>query len=113
MPKSPTFTQDLLAAFPEREAELRPLIDRAARYGRDCGCPMGAAFLIVSLALAVAYVASAPAAGFGSMLARVVVAVLFVFVASVVGKLLGIAVARFRLARLTRELTQRFAQNER
>ena len=109
MRRTPAFPEGLVAAFPEREAELRPLLDRAARYRRDCGCPVGAAFLVASLAVAVAFVARAPAGGIGALLTQVVVALLFVFVAGVVGKLLGIAVARIRLALLCRSLAKRFA----
>jgi hypothetical protein len=109
MRRTVAFTEHLMAAFPEREVEQRPFVDRAARYSRDCGCQMGAAFLVVSLIVAIAWVAFAPAASYGALLTQVFMALLFVFVASIAGKLLGIAIARIRLALLCRYLAKRFA----
>jgi hypothetical protein len=71
-----------------------------ARLGNECGCAMGGAFLIAASLLVAAY-----ATFFGEIDVRLVVlGVVFVFVASMLGKLTGILIAIARLAVIRRRL---------
>jgi hypothetical protein len=99
----------ILAAFPDREEELRPFIERAARYRHDCGCHMGGLFLISSIAIATAYIALSTRSGPIEFGQQVLAGALFVVLATAVGKTVGIALARIRLALLHRELTRRYS----
>ena len=71
-----------------------------ARLGNECGCAMGGAFLIAASLLFAAY-----AVLFGELGVRLVVlGVVFVFVASMLGKLTGILIAVARLVVIRRRL---------
>jgi hypothetical protein len=76
-----------------------------ARLGNECGCAMGGAFLIAASLLVAVY-----AVVFGELGVRLVVlGVVFVFVASMLGKLTGILIAVARLAVIGRRLGGRVA----
>jgi hypothetical protein len=71
-----------------------------ARLGNECGCAMGGSFLIAASLLSAAY-----AVFFGELGVRLVVlAVGFVLVTSMLGKLTGILIAVARLAVIRRRL---------
>lgn len=79
---------------------------RIARLGNECGCAMGGAFLIAASLLFAGY-----AVVFGELGVRLVVfGVVFVFVASMLGKLIGILIAIARLGVIRRGLAGRVAR---
>ena len=94
----------LWRSLPEERPRLRPYVERAEAYRKDCGCSMGAAFLVGALGLLI--LDGVLFAGFtrGSVLAVALRGAALVFGASVIGKLTGLGIARFRLARLDRHL---------
>jgi hypothetical protein len=76
-----------------RKAEIRSLL---ATLADECGCEMGGIFFTTATIAAVAYfvMAGPPSAASGLL------GIGFVFGASVLGKLVGLTVARVRLGRL-------------
>jgi hypothetical protein len=84
------------------DADPRKATTRAdiARLGNECGCAVGGVFLIVASLLVGAYAMLVGA--FGARL--VVPAIVFVFVASMLGKLTGVLIAVARLNLIRRRL---------
>ena len=93
----------LLHSFPEERENLRPYVDRAKAYSNECGCTMGGAFSVAALALVIVHFLLNGLFK-GSVLSEIVWGTTFVFGASIVGKTLGITIARIRLALLYRQL---------
>jgi hypothetical protein len=83
-----------------RKADFRRLI---AALADECGCTMGGIFLVAATILAIAYFIIAGGLTIGSALLAIAV----VFVASLVGKAIGLGLARIRLLRLRRVLSAR------
>lgn len=88
-----------------RRAELR---SRIATLGRECGCTMGGVFFAVAAMLTIAYFLATGLPSVGSGL----LAIGFVFAASLLGKLVGLGVARIRLLALRHALTSRLSSLE-
>lgn len=88
-----------------RRAESRA---RIATLAGECGCTLGGVFLAVAFLLAVAYF------GAGGRLAPgpVLLALGLVLAATLLGKLVGLGVARLRLLALRRSLLRRLASPE-
>lgn len=99
----PTFEQ-LSRSFPEERESLRRYLERAKAYGNECGCSMGAAWLVGSLGLLIVYGVFFHGFGKGHLMAGAFWGTAFVFAASLAGKLTGIGLARIRLALLLRHL---------
>jgi hypothetical protein len=96
------------AQRPERDPGIAELRSRVASLASDCGCSMGGIFLAAALTGAAIYFLIAGGLGLSSGL----LALAFVFAASVIGKLVGLAVARIRMLRLRRMLAARLASLE-
>lgn len=98
----------LAAQLPESDPRIGESRSRIASLANECGCTMGGTFFAAAVAVSVTYflIAGAPDLGSGLL------AIGFVFVASVVGKLVGLSVARIRLLWLRRVLTARLASVE-
>jgi hypothetical protein len=94
---------DLLARVSPDDPERIELAARARKHSRDCGCAMGGAFLAIATLLALAYFA----ATLDVSVRGVFAGVLFVLVATLLGKLIGLLLAWVRLARLYRSLSRR------
>jgi hypothetical protein len=93
---------DLLAHVPRDDPERAELVARARKYSRDCGCAIGGAFLGAALLLALAYLAATQDVSVRSLVGGP----LGVFVATVVGKLIGLLLAWVRLVVLYRSLAR-------
>ena len=79
---------------------------RVARYNRDCGCAVGGVFMVAALLAVIAYLAYlAVDASFA--IAVVGAGIAFVFLCSLLGKAVGLAVASLRLELLRRSLSRR------
>jgi hypothetical protein len=76
-----------------------------ARLGNECGCALGGVFLVAATLLVAAYTVFFDA--FGARL--VVLGVVFVFAASLVGKLVGVLIAVTRLTVIRQRLAARVA----
>lgn len=98
-----TTLERLLQSLPADRENLRPYVDRAKVYRNECGCSMGGAFMVISLGLLITRFLL-DGIGKGNVLIGLFWGTLFVFSASLIGKLIGIGVARIRLALLYRHL---------
>jgi hypothetical protein len=104
--------------LPKIEALLRRLPDgdsykvtaqkRAAAFDHECGCALGARFLIAAAILAAGYLLLNQHLTFGTLLA----AGGFVLAAAIAGKMIGMLVARIRMRLLHREVSVRIAKIE-
>lgn len=96
--------EQVLQALPADGEERRIRLARARAYAAECGCSLAGVFLLLSAALVALYGIIS-----GSLSrADALVGTLVVFGASIVGKLLGIGVARLRLALLARYIIARY-----
>jgi hypothetical protein len=95
--------EDGLARLAPDDPDRAELAVRARSYARDCGCAMSGVFLGAALLLTIAFFAATRSVDLRSLTA----AVLFVFVATLLGKLLGLLLAWVRLVALARSLTRR------
>ena len=98
----------LLASFPREPPDANTIRARTERYVNECGCAAGGSFLILAaLAALVAVIVS------HSWRIPVVLWCLAAIVAaSIVGKLIGIAIATVRLQLLRRRLHRRIMAME-
>ena len=85
-----------------RKAEVRRLI---AALADECGCTMGGIFLVAATVVAIGWFVVNGGLGIGSA----VIAGILVFAASLVGKAIGLGIARIRMLRLRHELAARLA----
>jgi hypothetical protein len=97
----------LLAALSLDDSERAALRARARTYDEDCGCAMGATFLILALILVPSYLATSGSSGWQTAVAGVAVLV----TAPIAGKLTGLMLARTRLALLRRSLASRVGRS--
>ena len=98
----------LLDSFPEERENLRPYVDRAKAYANECGCTMGGVFAMVSVGLLIAYYLFFDGFGAGNLIVNGLTMATLVFSAGITGKLIGIGLARIRLALLYRQLHTRY-----
>jgi hypothetical protein len=99
--------EQLLRLHPEDQERLRPYVDRAKRYSNECGCSMGGAFLVAALVSVLAYDLRAGRLDGAGPVITILIQAMLVLVAGMLGKLVGVAVARIRLAVMYRELAVR------
>jgi len=96
--------------FPEDRDQLVDAASRAARLSRACGCTEGAIAMTIGIALAAVYYLWArrhAGAGAGVRVSGLW-ALPFVIAVSGVGKLIGIGIARLRLAAIYRRIYARY-----
>jgi multidrug efflux pump subunit AcrB len=97
-----TSVDALIARIPADDPAYAQARDRARSFAQDCGCSMGATFMAVAMAVAIVrwiIVPSFEPAGALYALGSVVTA-------AVVGKAVGLALARVRLSLLQRSLAR-------
>lgn len=98
----------LLQTRPDKREELLPYVAKVKQYSNECGCSLGGKFLGAAFLLcALRFLLAGPAA-FRNPARQFLFAILFVFFASMAGKLIGIGLAKLRLAHLHRQLIQRY-----
>jgi hypothetical protein len=100
--------EQLWRALPDEREKLRPYVEKAKSYRNECGCAMGGIFLIGALALLILDGLSFHGISGGGWLARALCGSAFVFGASILGKAIGIGVARMRLALVYRKVRIRY-----
>jgi hypothetical protein len=98
----------LIELFPDDRDQLVAAADRAARLSHDCGCTQGAIAMTIAIALAAAYYAWPGQRASGAMRISALWALPFVITAAGLGKLIGIGVARLRLALIYRRLYAKY-----
>ncbi len=99
----------LLHSRPEERDRLQPYVRRAKAYHNECGCAMSGAFLVTALLLVLIHGVWRHGSFQGGILTQLVLYAAFVLGAGFVGKMIGVSVARIRLALLCRDLQNQFA----
>jgi hypothetical protein len=94
----------LLAALPDQRERLRPYIDKAHAYSAECGCALGGAFMVAATGALIPYGMLLHGFAGRGVVISVLEAVGFVFAATIIGKFVGVGIARVRLALLCRRL---------
>jgi hypothetical protein len=98
----------LARRLPDEDPRRAQARARIAALAGECGCTLGGVFLAVAAVLAVAYFAAGGRVAAGPVL----LALGLVLAASLLGKLVGLGVARLRLLALRRSLSRRIASPE-
>jgi hypothetical protein len=94
--------------LPAERGKLRPYFEKAKSYRQECGCALGGIFLMVALALAILdhfYLHQMSSASLPITALR---GLAFAFGASILGKAIGIGIARIRLRLIYRTLRIRY-----
>jgi len=102
------FLERLWQALPNERDKLRPYIERAKFYRNECGCIMGGTFFVGALAPLICDVLFLHQIGGGGWFGTALRGAAFVFGVSMLGKVIGIGIARMRLALTYRELRIRY-----
>jgi hypothetical protein len=97
----------LIELFPDDREQLVAVANRAARLSQACGCTEGAIAMTIALAIAGLYYLWAGRSG-GGVRISALWALPFVLAASGIGKLIGIGVARLRLAVIYRRVYAKY-----
>jgi hypothetical protein len=103
MTRTSTEIDQLVGQLALESSERLDVKARMARYNRECGCSLGGLFMVAALLAAPAYIVVTADFSIGAAGA----AIAFVFVSSLLGKALGLAVASVRLEMLRRSLSRR------
>jgi hypothetical protein len=98
----------LLRSLPDERERLRPYVDRAKALSSEFGCSMGGAIMVAALALVIGYEVPHGGPGRGHVIVGLLRDAAIVFSAGIAGKLIGLGIARVRLAWLYRELRVRY-----
>jgi hypothetical protein len=100
--------ENMLNSFPNDREEILQYVDRAKKYSSECGCSLGAKFLIASIGIFIFYFFHSNDFGIANLLKEILLGILFIFTSSIVGKLTGIGIARMRLALLSKYLISKY-----
>lgn len=94
-------TEKILEGLPNESEERKVLTTKIKKYRNECGCAMGGRFLVASIIVTIIYFAILGDGG-RSLPREVLISLIFVFFFSLIGKLVGIGIARWKLAALLR-----------
>jgi|SRR5882762_2662021 len=100
--------ENLLNSLPNDREEILPYIDRVKKYSHECGCSLGAKFLVASIGIFLIYFFHANDFAIANLLKQIFLGILFIFTSSIAGKLIGIGIARIRLALLCKYLIGKY-----
>jgi hypothetical protein len=107
--KKTTFKiENLLNSFPNDREEIFLYMDKVKKYSSECGCSMGAKFLMVSIGIFLIYFFRSNDFGVANLLKEFLLGILFIFTSSIIGKLIGIGIARLRLVLLSKYLIRKY-----
>ena len=99
---------NLLGSLPHDSEEKRFYASRVKKYGMECGCSLGAKFLIASTGMFIVYFSLSNHFGIANLFKEILLGMFFIFTSSVAGKLIGIGMARIRLALLYKYLIAKY-----
>jgi len=108
MKKTSFKIENLLDSFPNDREKILLYVDRVKKYSNECGCSMGAKFLMASIGIFLIYFFHSNDCGIANLLKEFLFGMLFIFTSSIIGKLIGIGIARIRLARLSKYLIGKY-----
>jgi hypothetical protein len=98
----------LWRTLPSERGNLRAYVEKAKAYRNECGCATGAAFFVASLLFLIVRGIFFHFATNGQWFSATIHATLLVLGATILGKAVGIGVARLRLLLLYRHLQIRY-----
>lgn len=107
--KDSTFKiENLLNSSTHDREEILLYVNRVKKYSSECGCSLGATFLMASIGVFIIYLFLSNGFGVANLLNQLLLGIFFIFTSSIVGKLIGIGMARIRLALLYKYLIARY-----
>src|SRR5262245_4805877 len=86
------------------ETRIRDYVRQANQMRGECGCAMGGKFFLAAAAVALVYLVHRIQSSPSDLVKQTLLALVGVFACSLVGKFIGIGMARIRLAFLHRQL---------
>ncbi len=98
--------QAFLASLPEDSKDKTYYRDKIKAYSNECGCSMGASFLLGSVGVLAAYLCLAMNWHDFHLTKVLLLGLTFIIGSSICGKLIGIAIARVRLFMLFRSIRE-------
>lgn len=101
MRKSRYWEKMLLENLPDGGTEKMLLVEKIRKYRTECGCSMGAKFLVAAIVAVVLYLVIFNH-GQRNLIWNGVFCLSFIFISAGLGKLTGIGIARLRLGILLR-----------
>ena len=98
----------LWATLPAERETLRVYVERAKAYRNDCGCAVGGICVVATLAMLILYGFVYRRFDVEHWLLETISATVCLFGAGLLGKMMGIGLARIRLILLGRDLRNRY-----
>jgi FtsH-binding integral membrane protein len=108
MNKASLRIEQLLESFPREREEILVYVNRTKKYANECGCSLGATFLATATGVVIVYAFYFNRFGVSGIGRIILWGIPFVLAASIVGKLIGIGVARIRLVLLYRHVIAKY-----
>lgn len=93
--------EQLLNNSPNKEFDKSYYLEKAKKYSNECGCSLGGVGVVISMVIFVSYVLFASEI---SILKTFSIGLFFIFLSAIMGKLLGIGIAKARLLLLYKAL---------
>lgn len=103
--------ENLISSLPDDNTEKPLYRDSFKKYVHECGCSLGAKFLAISIAIFIVYVVYLiffSDLETANILALGPLGIFFVFISGIVGKLIGIGIAKLKLALFYRNLIDKY-----
>jgi len=101
-------TVRMVNAYPEHTSHILQEMERVKQLSVECGCSMGAKFMLASAVIVGIYLVFFGKFMFPQILVDVLIGFIIIFISSAAGKVLGIGLAKLRLAQLYRSLQARY-----
>jgi len=100
--------QRALNLYPEHSSHILQDMERIKQLSTECGCSMGAKFMLVSTGIVGIYIVFFNKFVFPKILMDILIGFTIIFVSSMIGKMLGIGLAKLRLTQLYRSLQSKY-----
>ena len=94
MNKTSLKIEQLLKEFPYEQLNKEYLLEKTKNLSNECGCLLAGIFLVISMIILISYVFLMSNI---NLLKTISIGLLFIFISAVIGKLLGIGIAKVRL----------------
>ena len=98
----------VLNTYPTHASHILQELEKIKQLSSECGCSMGAKFMLGSTAIVGIYFVFFGEIVFPKILIDVFIGFIMIFISSAAGKILGIGLAKLRLAQLYRSLQSRY-----
>ena len=108
MSRTESVLDQLLRSRPDERERFLPYVQRAKALHGECGCSLGGAFALTALLALVVDRLRFGVVLQGGLIRSLLLGAALVFAAGLTGKLIGVGVARLRLALLYRHLRAQY-----